>query len=151
MKRSVKSHPGAPSKNCVGLRERFRFCAHWVAEAAGSPWAFLLACLTILVWAVTGPLFHYSDTWQLVINTSTTIVTFLIVFLIQNTQNRDTKAVHLKLDELLRGVKGARTSLVNLEALSDEELEHLQKEFERLKRVARHAEHSAPAAARPAS
>jgi low affinity Fe/Cu permease len=103
------------------------------------------------VWAVTGPLFHYSDTWQLVINTSTTIVTFLIVFLIQNTQNRDTKAVHLKLDELLRGVKGARTSLVNLESLSDQELEHLQKEFERLKHVARRAENSAPAAARPGS
>jgi low affinity Fe/Cu permease len=83
-------------------------------------------------WAVTGPLFHFSDTWQLVINTATTIVTFLVVFLIQNTQNRDNKAIHLKLDELLRGVRGARTGLVNLESLTDEELDRLQKEFEKL-------------------
>jgi low affinity Fe/Cu permease len=103
----------------------------------GSPWAFVLACGVIVVWAVTGPLFHFSDTWQLVINTATTIVTFLIVFLIQNTQNRDTKAVHLKLDELLRGVSGARTSLVDLEHLSDEELDRLQKEFQRLNQRAR--------------
>jgi low affinity Fe/Cu permease len=89
--------------------------------------------ISILCWAVTGPIFHYSDTWQLVINTATTIVTFLMVFLIQNTQNRDTKAIHLKLDELLRGVKGARTSLIDLEHLSDEELDKLQHEFERLR------------------
>ena len=101
------------------------------------PWAFVLACGVIVVWAITGPLFRFSDTWQLVINTATTIVTFLIVFLIQNTQNRDTKAVHLKLDELLRGVSGARTSLVDLEHLSDEELDRLQKEFERLNQRAR--------------
>jgi len=103
----------------------------------GSPWAFLMAVLVILVWAVLGPAFHYSDTWQLSINTATTIVTFLMVFLIQNTQNRDTRAMHLKLDELLRGLKGARTSLVGLEELSDEELERLQKEFERLRGRAR--------------
>jgi low affinity Fe/Cu permease len=109
------------------FRGKFRYCAHWTAEAVGSPWAFLVAVLTVLVWIATGPVFHYSDTWQLVINTATTIVTFLMVFLIQNTQNRDTKAVHLKLDELLRGVTGARTSLVNLESLSDEELERLQR------------------------
>lgn len=120
--------------NCAGIRHWFRFCSRWVAEAVGSPWAFLVACLLILAWVVTGPLFHYSDTWQLVINTATTIVTFLMVFLIQNTQNRDTKALQLKLDELLRGVTGARTSLVSLENLSDEELDRLQKEFERLKR-----------------
>ena len=99
----------------------------------GSPWAFGVALAVILGWGVTGPLFHYSDTWQLVINTATTIITFLMVFLIQNTQNRDTKAIHLKLDELLRGVKGARTSMMSLENLSDEELDTLQKEFDRLR------------------
>ncbi len=122
------------SNRCSTFGERFRFCARWVAQAVGSRWAFVLACLAIVAWAATGPIFHYSDTWQLVINTATTIITFLMVFLIQNTQNRDTKAVHLKLDELLRGVRGARTGLVNLENLSDEELEKLQKEFERLRR-----------------
>ena len=129
---------GSQNGNCVGLRGTFRFCAQWMAGAVGSPYAFLLAAFTILLWGITGPIFHYSDTWQLVINTATTIVTFLMVFLIQNTQNRDTKALHLKLDELLRGVGGARTSLVNLENLSDEELDHLQKEFERIKQRAIH-------------
>ena len=112
----------------------FSWFSHATAHAAGTPAAFLIAALTILVWAVTGPLFHYSDTWQLVINTGTTIVTFLMVFLIQNTQNRDAKAIHLKLDELLKGVKGARTGLVDLEDLSDKELEKLQKEFEQLQK-----------------
>ena len=114
------------------MRELFRKFAQITSQAVGSSWAFILAVLIILVWAVTGPMFHYSDTWQLVINTSTTIITFLMVFLIQNTQNRDAKAIHLKLDELIKGVKGARTSLVNLEQLSDEDLERLQKEFERI-------------------
>jgi low affinity Fe/Cu permease len=125
---------GSSGQNCVGFRGRFRFCAQWIATATGSPSAFLIAVATIIIWGVLGPVFHYSDTWQLVINTATTIVTFLMVFLIQNTQNRDTKALHLKLDELLRGVSGARTSFVSLENLSDEELERLQKEFERIKR-----------------
>jgi low affinity Fe/Cu permease len=132
-KLSTRSNGGQKPQNCIGLREGFRFCAHWVAGAAGSPWAFIAAVSSIVVWATTGPIFHYSDTWQLVINTATTIVTFLMVFLIQNTQNRDSKAIHLKLDELLRGVRGARTSLVDLENLSDDELEQLQHEFERLK------------------
>jgi low affinity Fe/Cu permease len=101
----------------------------------GSSWAFILAFLIIVVWAATGPIFHYSDTWQLVINTGTTIITFLMVFLIQNTQNRDAKAIHLKLDELLRGVKGARTNLVDLEAMSDQELDHLQGQFKRLRKA----------------
>ena len=114
------------------MRELFRKFAQSISQAVGSSWAFMLAVLIIIVWAVTGPMFHYSDTWQLVINTGTTIITFLMVFLIQNTQNRDAKAIHLKLDELLKGVKGARTGLVNLEQLSDSELERLQKEFERL-------------------
>jgi len=137
------SNSNIPQKrqNCVHLHETFRFCSQWVADAVGSPWAFVLACCVIVLWAVMGPFFHFSDTWQLVVNTATTIVTFLIVFLIQNTQNRDTKAIHLKLDELLRGVTGARTSLVDLEHLSDEELERLQKEFERLNQRARRIQH----------
>src|SRR6185436_6538868 len=97
------------------------------------PWAFLLALLVVIVWAATGPLFGFSEVWQLVINTGTTIITFLMVFLIQNTQNRDAKAMHLKLDELLRGVEGARTGMVDLEDLSDEELKKLQDEFQRLR------------------
>ena len=124
--------------NCFNFRDGFRVCAHWLSMAVGSPTAFLLALGTVLIWALLGPVFDYSDTWQLVINTSTTIVTFLMVFLIQNTQNRDTKALHLKLDELLRGVKGARTSLINLENLSDEELDDIQKQFDRLRDVDRH-------------
>jgi low affinity Fe/Cu permease len=88
--------------------------------------------LVILVWLVTGPTFHFSDTWQLIINTATTVVTFLMVFLIQNTQNRDAKAMHLKLDELIRAMKGARNKLVDLEELSDEELSKLEEQFQRL-------------------
>src|SRR6266478_4250916 len=118
------------------MNEPFRKFSQAASQLVGSSWAFILAALIILVWGITGPLFHYSDTWQLVINTGTTIITFLMVFLIQNTQNRDAKAIHLKLDELLRGVEGARTHLVDLEALSDEELDRLQEQFKRI----RHAE-----------
>ena len=100
----------------------------------GSPIAFAAAIAVVVGWAILGPLYHYSDTWQLVINTGTTIVTFLRVFLMQNTQNRDSKAIQLKLDELLRGVKGARTGLVRLESLTEEELLSLEGEFEALKR-----------------
>lgn len=114
------------------LRAWFRYFAHFTSDAVGSPIAFLLALTTIIVWVLTGPLFNYSDTWQLVINTTTTIITFLVVFLIQNAQNRDSKVFHLKLDELIRGVKGARNELVDLEELSDEELEKLQAEFHKL-------------------
>lgn len=114
------------------MNEIFRKFAHAISHATGSPWAFTIAVAIVVIWAATGPIFGYSDTWQLVINTGTTIITFLMVFLIQNTQNRDAKAMHLKLDELLKGVKGARTSLVDLEDMSDEELEDLHKEFERL-------------------
>ena len=124
----------------TGMRDLFRKFAHTVSLGAGSPWAFILATLIIVVWATTGPMFGYSDTWQLVINTGTTIVTFLMVFLIQNTQNRDAKAIHLKLDELLKGVKGARTDLVDLEDLTDEEIDDLQGYYERLhKEAASHA------------
>ena len=115
------------------MHKLFRKFAHRASEAVGSPWAFLLAVLIVAVWALSGPLFGYSDTWQLVINTGTTIVTFLMVFLIQNTQNRDAKAIHLKLDELLRGVEQARTGLVDLEDLSDEELDRLQLQFQELR------------------
>ncbi len=110
----------------------FRKFARKTSSGVGSPWAFTVAVLVIVVWASTGPLFHFSDTWQLVINTGTTIVTFLMVFLIQNTQNRDAVALHLKLDELIRALKGARNNLVDLEELSDEELEKLRLEFHRL-------------------
>jgi low affinity Fe/Cu permease len=112
----------------------FSEIARRTACAFGSSTAFVLACGTILVWAATGPIFRYSDTWQLVINTGTTIVTFLMVFLIQNTQNRDAKALHLKLDELLRSMKSARNKLINLENCSDEELEHIERQFKALKR-----------------
>jgi low affinity Fe/Cu permease len=119
------------------MKEAFRRFAHKTADAVGSPSAFLLGLIVIAVWAMTGPVFHYSDTWQLVINTGTTIVTFLMVFVIQNTQNRDSKAIHLKLDELIRSVRSARNEMVGLEDLSDEDLTALQNEFTR---VREHAE-----------
>ena len=115
------------------MRKIFRRIAENTAHAVGTSWAFLLALLTIVVWALTGPYFSYSDTWQLFINTGTTIVTFLMVFLIQNTQNRETRIVALKLDELLRGVEGARTGLVELDHMSDEDLELVQQEFARMR------------------
>jgi low affinity Fe/Cu permease len=115
---------------CV-VSDAFRVFARHSSVALGSAWAFAGAVLVILVWVLTGPMFHFSDTWQLVINTATTIVTFLMVFLIQNTQNRDAKAVHLKLDELIRALKDARNELVDLEDLSDEELKKLEEQFKR--------------------
>jgi low affinity Fe/Cu permease len=114
------------------MNEVFRKFANKTSSIVGSPWAFIAAVTIIVGWAVSGPVFSFSDSWQLYINTFTTLVTFLMVFLIQNTQNRDAKAIHLKLDELLRGVKGARTGLVDLEDLSDDELKQLQEEFKRL-------------------
>jgi low affinity Fe/Cu permease len=107
------------------------------AHAAGLPSVFLVAVLIIVIWAASGPLFGFSDTWQLVINTGTTIITFLMVFLIQNTQNRDSEAMQLKLDELIRAIKGAKNSLLNLEDLDDEELERVRKDYERLAERAR--------------
>jgi low affinity Fe/Cu permease len=103
--------------------------ARHASMLAGTPTAFLLACTVVIVWAVTGPLFGFSDTWQLVINTGTTIATFLMVFLLQNTQNRDARALHLKLDELLRSVKRARNRLIDLEDCTDEEIEQLERQF----------------------
>jgi len=114
------------------MQDIFRRFAQWTSHLVGTAWSFLIAAGIVLVWALSGPLFGFSNTWQLVINTGTTIVTFLMVFLIQNTQNRDATALHLKLDELLRGVKGARTGLVGLEELSDDELKELHDDFERL-------------------
>jgi low affinity Fe/Cu permease len=114
--------------------EVFNTFARQSAAAVGSPWVFLFAIMVVIGWALTGTMFHYSNTWQLVINTGTTIVTFLIVFLIQNTQNRDAKAIHLKLDELIHKIKGARNTLIALETCTDEELERLQQQFESLKR-----------------
>jgi low affinity Fe/Cu permease len=111
------------------MKEAFRRLACSTAERCGSPASFFLAVAVVIVWAATGPMFHFSDTWQLVINTSTTIVTFLMVFLIQNTQNRDAKAMQLKLDEVIRALSHARNELVDLENQPDEEIEELKREF----------------------
>ena len=120
---------------CV-VSDAFRVFARRSSNVLGSPWAFVMAILVIVVWAATGPTFHFSDTWQLIINTGTTIVTFLMVFIIQNTQNRDAKAVHLKLDEIIRAIKGARNELVDLEELSDQDLKKLEEQFRRLREKA---------------
>jgi len=121
------------------MASRFRFArfASATARAAGRPVTFVIAVIVIGIWAVSGPLFGYSDTWQLVINTATTIITFLMVFLIQNTQNRDAEAMHIKLDELIRAVKGAQNSLLDLEELEDEELDRIRSRYEGLARQAR--------------
>ncbi len=116
------------------LSDLFRRIACRSAEALGSSWAFITAVTIVVVWAGTGPLFGFSDTWQLVINTGTTIVTFLMVFLIQNAQNRDARAFHLKLDELIHAIKEARNELIDVEELSDEQLAALQREFVRLRK-----------------
>ena len=119
-----------------GVKDSFRRFATRTSLAFGSPQAFTCALLLVIAWAATGPYFHYSDAWQLVINTGTTIATFLLVFLLQNTQIRDTKALNLKLDELLRAIDGARTGMVNVEELPDEELDRIYRELERLGRIA---------------
>jgi low affinity Fe/Cu permease len=106
------------------------------ATALGSPWLFVINVALIVIWLAAGPIYHFSDTWQLLVNTATTVFTYLAVFLIQNTQNRDAKAVHIKLDELISSVAGARNRLVDLEDLSEEELTHLQDQFRRLRRRA---------------
>src|SRR5438045_5514309 len=120
---------------CVAS-DAFRIFARRSSMVLGSAWAFASAILIIVIWGLTGPTFHYSDTWQLIINTGTTIVTFLMVFLIQNTQNRDAKAVHLKLDELIRALKGARNELVDLEQFSDEAIKKLEKQFKSMRKRA---------------
>ena len=118
------------------VNDLFRIFARRSSIVLGSAWAFTLSIVIIAVWGLSGPTFHFSNTWQLIINTGTTIVTFLMVFLIQNTQNRDSKAVNLKLDEIIRAVKGARNQLINLEGLSDEDLKILEKQFEHVRKRA---------------
>ena len=143
-----------PASHGWRIREIFHRFAQRTSALAGTPWAFFAALLVVVVWAILGPHFGYSDTWQLVINTGTTIVTFLMVFLIQNTQNRDAKAIHLKLDELIRAKRGARNTLMDLENCTEEELAEIEQEFKRLReRAAHHPEHAQdvghiPAAAR---
>ena len=132
-----KEHEHERDFFCI-VSDAFRVFARRSSRILGSAWAFGGAVVVIAVWLITGPTFHFSDTWQLIINTATTIITFLMVFLIQNTQNRDAKAVHLKLDETIRALKGARNKLVDLEDLSDEELEKLEEQFQRLRKKAEH-------------
>lgn len=115
--------------NTVPAFTRF---AKWASRITGRPGTFIGAAGLILLWAITGPLFDFSDTWQLVINTGTTIITFLMVFLIQNTQNRDTEAMHIKLDELIRAVDTAKNSMMNLEQLDEKELDEIRKEYEEM-------------------
>jgi low affinity Fe/Cu permease len=115
------------------MNDLFHKIAQKTSNIVGSAWAFIIAIVIIVAWALTGPIFGFSDTWQLIINTGTTIVTFLMVFLIQNTQNRDARVIHLKLDELIRAAKSARNHLVDLEDMSEEDIRVLEKEFQRLR------------------
>jgi low affinity Fe/Cu permease len=115
----------------------FTVCSKTTARAAGRPSAFLAAVSIVAIWAATGPLFHYSDTWQLVINTGTTVITFLMVFLIQSTQNRDSEAMHLKLDELIRAVRGAHNALLDLEELEEKDLDKIRANYLALAKSAR--------------
>jgi low affinity Fe/Cu permease len=119
------------------MRDTFRIFAERAAALVGSYWAFLLAVLTIATWAITGPYVAFSDTWQLLINTGTTIVTFLMVFLIQNTQNRDAEAIQIKLDELLRSIDGAHLALLDLEELDEKDLDRIRNGYRKLARRAR--------------
>ena len=139
--KELKQHERKRDIFCV-VSDAFRVFAHRSSVMLGSAWAFAAAVLAILVWILTGPTFHFSDTWQLIINTATTIITFLMVFLIQNTQNRDAKAMHLKLDELIRAIKNARDELVDLEDLSDEELKKLEEQFRGMRKRAENDETS---------
>lgn len=116
---------------------KFTRMAKWAAWKTGRPSTFILAVLAITLWLVSGPLFHFSDTWQLIVNTATTIITFLMVFLIQNTQNRDTEAIQVKLDELIRALDGAQNTLLDLEELNDEELDKIRSQYEKLAEQAR--------------
>ncbi|MDB5265618.1 MAG: hypothetical protein JWM39_331 [Parcubacteria group bacterium] len=115
------------------MKNLFRKTAQWTSKATGSPFGFIVAVLLVVVWALTGPIFQFSNTWQLVINTGTTILTFLMVFLIQNTQNRDAHAIHLKLDEIIRSIDPARNDFIDIEDSADEKLDRLTKEFNDLR------------------
>lgn len=128
------------------INEMFRNFSHASAAALGAPWMFAANFLIILLWFFSGPLFGFSDTWQLVVNTATTVFTYLAVFIIQNTQNRESKAIQLKLDELISSMDGARNRMVDLEALPEAELDRLQQQFERLRRGANRGDIQATAA-----
>jgi low affinity Fe/Cu permease len=123
--------------NGTSSHSTFTRFAQWTAHATGRPAAFLSALAVVVLWGIVGPLFGFSDTWQLVINTGTTIVTFLMVFLIQNTQNRDSEAIQIKLDELIRVTRGAHVSLLDLEELEDVELDRIRRQYEELAERAR--------------
>lgn len=127
----VASHDVNPPSQ-PAVKDIFRQVSKKTAELVGTPAAFLAAILIILIWAGSGPFFRFSDTWQLVINTATTVITFLMVFLIQNTQNRDSRAIHVKLDELIKSVRSARNSVIDLDRLTDEEMKELEEEYKRL-------------------
>src|SRR6476619_88260 len=123
------------ARNGTNPEKGFHVFATLAANMVGSKWAFLAAPLIIALWLVSGPYFHYADTWQLIINTGTTVVTFLVVFLIQNTQNRDARALHLKLDELIRSHPPAHNDMIDIEKLSDEELDQLEKRYEKIRKA----------------
>ncbi len=134
-----KQVPGTPARNTSdGFGQFATMASYWL----GSKWGFTGAILIIAIWALTGPVFHFSDTWQLIINTGTTIVTFLMVFLIQNTQNRDSRAINLKLDELIRAIDKARNHMIDIEKLSEAELDVLQNQYEKLR--AAHTQRTRP-------
>jgi len=130
--------PPVSAKRDETLAMRFARISARTSQLVGTSWMFLLAVAGILVWGITGPMFHFSDTWQLIVNTATTIVTFLMVFLIQNTQNRDARAIHLKLDEIIRSIHHAHNEMIDIEKLSDEELEELTKHYERIREECDH-------------
>ena len=126
------------------MRQYFRRMAQSASAALGSAWAFAASIVVVVAWVVTGPVFHFSDTWQLIINTVTNVVTFWMVFIIQNSQNRDSKAMLLKLDELIRSNSGARNQLLSIESVSEEEFHGLEKEFQRLRAKFGHTGSIAP-------
>src|ERR1041384_548866 len=132
------SKRGLESTSGPDIDARFAQATSWVARQAGSPWAFALAALIIVVWAFLGPLLGFSDMWQLTVNTATTIVTFLMVFIIQNSQNRDTEALQIKIDELIRAVESAHNAMLDLEELDDDELDNIRKDYLDLAKTARH-------------
>ena len=125
--------PVKATNNGKSAERGFHVFATQAANWVGTKWAFLLALLTVLVWLVSGPYFHFSDTWQLIINTGTTVVTFLVVFLIQNTQNRDARAIHLKLDEIIKSIDNAQNEMIDIEHLSDAELQRLAEKYQRVR------------------
>jgi low affinity Fe/Cu permease len=131
-----KNHRPYPNSKPLKDKNNFQRFARFAARATGRPLAFGIALCAVVVWAILGPIFHFSDTWQLVINTATTIITFLIVFLIQNTQNRDSEAVQIKLDELLRATKGCHNAVLNIEELSETELDEIKRSYSMLARKA---------------